>query len=68
MAEQAGWAKAQELSDWYKEQLAANGMEVGPPSAKLAEDFKAVGATMTTEWLERAGESGKAVIDAYQAN
>jgi TRAP-type C4-dicarboxylate transport system substrate-binding protein len=68
MAEQAGWAKAQELSDWYKEQLAANGMEVGPPSAKLAEDFKAVGATMTTEWLERAGESGKAVIDAYRAN
>jgi TRAP-type C4-dicarboxylate transport system substrate-binding protein len=68
MAEQAGWAKARELSDWYKEQLAANGMEVGPPSAKLAEDFKAVGATMTTEWLERAGESGKAVIDAYRAN
>jgi len=68
MAEQAGWAKAEELADWYKEQLAANGMEVAPPSPKLEEDFKAIGATMTKEWLERAGESGKAVIDAYQAN
>ena len=67
MAEQAGWAKAQELADWYKEQLAANGMEVGPPSDTLKADMEKIGATMTGEWLERAGASGKAVIDAYQA-
>ncbi len=66
-AEKAGWAKAQELSDWYKEQLAANGMEVAPPGPQLKADFKAIGETMTKEWLERAGADGQAVIDAYLA-
>jgi TRAP-type C4-dicarboxylate transport system substrate-binding protein len=66
-AEKAGWAKAQELSDWYKDQLAANGMVVEGPSDKLKADFQQIGATMTEEWLARAGDGGKAVIDAYKA-
>lgn len=66
MAEKAGWAKAEELSNWYKEQLAAHGMTVEGPSAKLKADFVAIGETMTKEWLERAGAAGKAVIDAYK--
>ena len=66
-AEQAGWDKARELADWYKEQLAANGMEVGPPSDSLKADFESIGATMTKEWLDKAGAEGQAVIDAYQA-
>ena len=67
MAEQAGWAKARELADWYKEQLAANGMEILPPSDALRADFEQIGQTMTEEWLERAGEAGRAVIEAYRA-
>ncbi len=66
-AEQAGWAKAQELSDWYKEQLAENGMEVGPPGDQLKNDFIGIGDTMTQEWLERAGDEGKAVVDSYKS-
>lgn len=66
-AEQAGWDKARELADWYKEQLAANGMEVGPPSDTLKADFEVIGATMTKEWLEKTGADGQAVIDAYKA-
>lgn len=65
-AEQAGWDKARELSDWYKEQLAANGMTVEGPSDRLRDDFLAIGETMTGEWLEKAGEAGQAVIDAYR--
>ena len=65
-AEEQGWAKARELSDWYKEQLAANGMTVEPPSAQLKADFEAIGKTMTEEWLDRAGAAGKAVVDAYR--
>lgn len=68
MAEQAGWAEAERLADWYVEQLAAQGMEVGPASEQLSNDFKAIGKTMTTEWLDRAGDAGKAVVDAYNAN
>ena len=67
MAEQAGWAKARELSDWYKEKLAENGMVVEPPGAALKADFEEIGATMTKEWLDRAGADGQAVIDAYKA-
>lgn len=67
MAERAGWAKARELSDWYKEQLAANGMVVGPPGDQLKADFQKIGETMTKEWLDRAGDAGKAVIDSYKA-
>ena len=66
-AEQAGWDKARELSDWYKEQLAAEGMVIEAPSAKLKADFEEIGQTMTNEWLEKAGADGKAVIDAYKA-
>jgi len=66
-AEKAGWDKARELSDWYKEQLTANGMVIEPPSAKLKADFEAIGETMTKEWLEKAGAEGKAVVDAYKA-
>ncbi len=67
MAEQAGWAKAEELADWYKEQLAANGMVIEGPSDQLKADFVAIGETMTSEWLEKAGDAGKAVVDAYQS-
>ena len=66
-AEQAGWAKAQELADWYKEQLAANGMEIQGPSDQLRSDFMAIGDTMTAEWLEKAGDAGKAVVDSYKS-
>ncbi len=66
-AEERGWNKARELSDWYKEKLAENGMVVEAPSAKLKADFEEIGATMTKEWLERAGDNGKSVIDAYKA-
>ena len=64
-AEKNGWAKAEELANWYKEQLAANGMTIEGPGDKLKADFVAIGKTMTDEWLDRAGDAGKAVVDAY---
>ena len=66
MAEQAGWAKAEELSTWYAEQLAANGMTVEGPSDQLKADFEKIGEIMTEEWLERAGDTGQSVVDAYR--
>lgn len=65
-AEKAGWDKARELSDWYKDELAKNGMTIEPPSDELKAGFAAIGETMTTEWLANAGENGQAVIDAYK--
>jgi TRAP-type C4-dicarboxylate transport system substrate-binding protein len=65
-AEERGWQKAEELAGWYKEQLAEQGMEVGPPGEQLKQDFQAIGETMTQEWLDQAGEQGQEVIDAYR--
>ncbi len=65
-AEQAGWDKSEELAEWYKEQLAAEGMAVEPPSDQLATDFREIGDTMTEEWLERAGGGGEQVIESYR--
>jgi len=33
----------------------------------LVKRLQEVGATMEQEWLERAGEDGKALIEAYRA-
>lgn len=65
-AEKAGWAKSEELANWYKEQLKANGMTVEPPSPALAKDFRSIGETMTEEWLAKAGDAGKAVVGRYK--
>ena len=67
-AEDRGWAKAEELANWYVEELAKNGMTVGPAGDQLKADFMAIGETMTGEWLAKAGDAGKAAIDAYKAH
>lgn len=66
-AEARGWAKAEELANWYVEELAKNGMKVGPAGDELKADFAKIGETMTTEWLAKAGDTGKAAVDAYKA-
>lgn len=62
-----GLAKAKSLSDFYLKKLAENGMTVSPPSAQFKSDLKGFGETMTKEWLAKAGDTGKAVVDAYKA-
>ena len=66
-AEARGTARSEELNDWYKEQLMANGMTVVPAGDQLRADLEAIGATMTEEWLATAGETGAAVIDTYRS-
>jgi len=63
----AGEARARELTAGYLKTLAENGMTVAEPSDALREGLKGFGATMTAEWIAAAGDTGKAVIDAYMA-
>ena len=65
LAERAGAAKAQQASDWYVAQLAANGMTVQVAGEQLRGDLEAIGVTMTEEWLSVAGDEGKAIVDAF---
>lgn len=64
----SGEAKAQELTSQYLVTLAENGMTVAGPSEALTEGLKGFGATMAAEWVAQAGDTGKAILDAYGAN
>lgn len=58
-------AKSEELSNWYFEQLAANGMEVVDAGPDFRAELLEIGATMQAEWLEKTGEAGQSILDAY---
>ena len=58
-------AKSAELSDWYFEQLEANGMTVVDAGPEFLAELQAIGAKMTDEWLSNTGDAGQAILDAY---
>lgn len=61
-------AKSAELSNWYFEQLAANGMAVEGASPEFLAELEAIGAKMTDDWLASVGDAGRSILDAYAAN
>lgn len=65
-AEKEGWALGRKLAKEHTAILADKGIKVAAPTETLTNELKAIGATMLTEWLEEAGDSGKALIEAYQ--
>ena len=64
-AEVRGWKRSEEKNDWYKNALTEKGMKIVKPAPQLVTDFKKVGATMLTDWQQKAGADGAAVIDAF---
>ena len=67
-AEETCWARSEELNDWYVEQFVENGMTVGTLNADMQAAFEAAGNELRADWLERVGDRGSAILDAYQAN
>ena len=67
MAEYAGTWRAKEYTGFTLAGLAAGGMTVEPANENLMAGLKEVGATMTAEWLEAAGEQGAAIVEAFNA-
>ena len=67
LAEYAGTWRAKEYTGFTLAGLQAGGMEVGPASDSLVAELKEIGKTMTAEWLEQAGDVGKAIVDNFQA-
>ncbi|MCB1490473.1 MAG: TRAP transporter substrate-binding protein [Rhodobiaceae bacterium] len=67
LASYAGYWRAVEYTKFTLNGLAENGMTVAKPSDQLKGELKAIGETMTGEWLEQAGAEGKAIVDAYKA-
>ena len=65
-AEARGWKLSEDKNNWYKEQLAKNGMEIVTPAPELQEGLTKIGDRMVDDWLERSGPDGKAMVDAYR--
>lgn len=66
LAEYAGTWRAREYTGFTLAGLAAGGMTVEPAGEELMNELRAIGDTMTAEWLEAAGEEGQAIIDAFR--
>jgi len=65
-AETRGWNLSEEKTHWYYDQLKAKGMSIIKPSEQLTADLRKVGNYMLAEWLRKAGDDGRKVIDAYR--
>lgn len=66
-AETRGWKASEEAKAAMEKALAEKGMKVEQPSPKLMAEMDAVGRTITDEWIAKAGEDGKKLIEAYRA-
>jgi TRAP-type C4-dicarboxylate transport system substrate-binding protein len=66
-AETRGWKLSEEKTNWYAEQLKGKGMSILKPSEQLTADLRKVGNHMLAEWLRKAGEDGRKVVDAYRS-
>ncbi len=65
-AETRGLAAAKKANGETLDKLKAGGMSILPPPAGLKADMAKVGDTLLKEWLEKAGDEGKALIAAYR--
>ncbi|MAS12483.1 MAG: C4-dicarboxylate ABC transporter substrate-binding protein [Nitratireductor sp.] len=65
-AETRGWEASVKETMEKTQVLKDNGITVTAPSAELKEGLAAIGAEMSAEWAEKAGDEGKAVLDAYK--
>ena len=70
-AAQRAEARGYELSEAAQRSteatLAERGMQVGPPSQQLLDDLARVGATMADEWVQRAGDDGRRLLEQYRS-
>lgn len=62
-----GLAKVMALSEQYMKTLNENGVAVTEPSPELEAGLAKLGDVMTAEWLKKAGDNGKVIIEAYKA-
>jgi len=66
-AEARGYELATEAQRSTESTLGQRGMQIVPPTPEFLDGLRRVSAQMTNEWVERAGEDGKRLIDAYRA-
>lgn len=66
-AEARGYQLAEEATGATEARLAERGMRIERPSPELLRGLAEVSRTMTEEWIQRAGEDGRKLVEAYRA-
>ncbi|MBK1852623.1 MULTISPECIES: TRAP transporter substrate-binding protein [unclassified Marinobacter] len=66
VAEKRGWDASKKETEAKIKIMRDNGIKVSEPSPQLVKHLQKIGDAMTQEWLDRAGESGQALLDAYK--
>ena len=67
LAEYAGTWRAKEYTGFTLQGLRDGGMTVEKANPTMKAELQEIGATMTAEWLEAAGEEGSAIVDGFNA-
>lgn len=62
----SGLQRSKDYTQFTLDGLKAGGMTVQRAGDTLVGELKAIGETMTNEWLDSAGDDGKAIVDAYK--
>ena len=65
-AEERGLQQSRDYTQFTYDGLREGGMTVEPASEQLVGELKEIGATMTEEFLESAGEAGKKIVDEFR--
>jgi len=68
LAEYAGHWRAVQYTDFTLKGLSDGGMTVGKAGDGLVAELNTIGETMAAEWFEKAGDTGKAIVDAFKAD
>jgi TRAP-type C4-dicarboxylate transport system substrate-binding protein len=67
ITEQRGYELSEQAQIASERTLGERGMQVGPPSQQLLDDLARVGRIMADEWVTRAGDDGRRLIEQYWA-
>lgn len=62
-AEERGWATSAAENQSYMKTMAAKGINVLKPNAKLAGELNAIGANMAQQWVAKTGPDAQAILN-----
>ncbi|MFM7420202.1 MAG: TRAP transporter substrate-binding protein DctP, partial [Alphaproteobacteria bacterium] len=66
-AEARGWQASEVETVERQNMLGSRGMTIGTPTPALMQGLARIGATQADEWVAKAGDEGKRLMDAYRA-
>lgn len=64
-AEERGWQTSESENERYVKTMSEKGIKIVKPAPKLAAEFAEIGKRMATEWAQKAGPDGDAILKAF---